>query len=106
MVMFNMVKYIMDNKKSENNLIQFVVKDTVYNQEALVILTPPSHGGIAYGFDRLLAILLGESSIREVIAFPKTGDGRDLMMDAPSEITKKQLDELHIGVKKIEKVNS
>ncbi len=58
----------------------------------------PPHGGIAYGFDRLLATLLNETSIREVIAFPKTGDGRDLMMDAPSEIYPAQLKELHIKV--------
>ncbi|MCX6721240.1 MAG: aspartate--tRNA ligase [Candidatus Staskawiczbacteria bacterium] len=61
--------------------------------------TPP-HGGIAYGSDRFLQILLGEINIREVIAFPKTGDGRDLMMDAPSEISKKQLEELHIKIAK------
>ncbi len=58
----------------------------------------PPHGGIAYGFDRLLTSLLNETSIREVIAFPKTGDGRDLMMDAPSEIYPKQLEELHIAI--------
>ena len=59
----------------------------------------PAHGGIAIGIDRLLAILLGEPNIREVIAFPKTGDGRDLMMQAPSEVSKEQLDELGIQVK-------
>lgn len=58
----------------------------------------PPHGGIAYGLDRFLATLLNEKSIREVIAFPKTGDGRDLMMDAPSEIYPKQMKELHIKV--------
>ena len=56
----------------------------------------PPHGGIASGLDRLLAMLLGEKTIREVIAFPKTGDSRDLMMDAPSEISKTQLKELKI----------
>jgi aspartyl-tRNA synthetase len=56
----------------------------------------PPHGGIAWGLDRLFAILLNEPNIREVIAFPKTGDGRDFMMQAPSEISKKQLQELHI----------
>lgn len=56
----------------------------------------PPHGGIAPGIDRLAMILAGESSIREVIAFPKTGDGRDLMMGAPSEIDPKQLKELNI----------
>ena len=60
----------------------------------------PPHGGIAWGLDRLLALLLGEPNIREVIAFPKTGDARDPMMDAPSDIEKKQLDELHIDIRK------
>lgn len=60
----------------------------------------PPHGGIAIGLDRVLAILLGESSIREVIAFPKTGDSRDLMMDVPSEVSKEQLKELHIKIEK------
>ena len=58
----------------------------------------PPHGGIGSGLDRLIALLQNEPNIREVIAFPKTGDGRDLMMDAPSEITKEQLKELHIKV--------
>jgi len=59
--------------------------------------TPP-HGGIALGIDRDLSILQNEPDIREVIAFPKTGDGRDLMMDFPSEVDKKQLKELHIKI--------
>ena len=58
----------------------------------------PPHGGIGSGLDRLIALLQNEPNIREVIAFPKTSDGRDLMMDAPSEITKEQLKELHIKV--------
>lgn len=60
----------------------------------------PPHGGIAFGIDRFIAILQNEPNIREVIAFPKTGDGRDLMMDAPSEIDKTQLKELGIEIKK------
>jgi len=60
----------------------------------------PPHGGIAPGLDRLIMILQGEPNIREVIAFPKTGDGRDLMMGAPSEVDKKQLDELGLKLKK------
>ncbi|NOY35768.1 MAG: aspartate--tRNA ligase [bacterium] len=60
----------------------------------------PPHGGIAFGLDRIVAILKNEPSIREVIAFPKTGDSRDLMMDAPSEISQEQLDELGIEIKK------
>ncbi len=58
----------------------------------------PPHGGIAFGLDRLFAILQNEPNIREVIAFPKTGDGRDLMIDAPSGVDKKQLKELNIKI--------
>ncbi len=60
----------------------------------------PPHGGIAWGLDRLIMILAGEANIREVTAFPKTGDGRDLMMGAPSEIEEKQLKELHLKIDK------
>ena len=67
----------------------------------------PPHGGIALGLDRDLSILQNEPDIREVIAFPKTGDGRDLMMHAPSEVSKKQLEELgiKISVPKTSKTN-
>jgi aspartyl-tRNA synthetase len=58
----------------------------------------PPHGGFAPGLDRLVMILAGEPNIREVIAFPKTGDGRDLMMDAPSSMEDKQLKDLHIKI--------
>jgi aspartyl-tRNA synthetase len=54
----------------------------------------PPHGGIAVGWDRFVSLVLGESNIREVMAFPKTGDGRDLMIQTPSEIDKEQLNEL------------
>ncbi len=60
----------------------------------------PPHGGIAWGLDRLVAILTGELNIREVFSFPKTGDGRDLMMNAPSEILEGQLKELGISIQK------
>jgi len=60
----------------------------------------PPHGGIASGLDRLVAVLQNEPNIREVIAFPKTGDGRDLMMDSPGEVDKGQLKELGLKVEK------
>jgi aspartyl-tRNA synthetase len=63
--------------------------------EALSFGAPP-HGGIAWGLERLLMLLANEESIREVMAFPKTGDGRDLMMGAPSEVESNQLKELHL----------
>lgn len=65
--------------------------------EALDYGSPP-HGGIAWGFDRLMMILEKELNIREVMAFPKTGDGRDFMMDAPSEVEPNQLEELHLKI--------
>jgi aspartyl-tRNA synthetase len=65
--------------------------------EALEYGTPP-HGGIALGLDRIVAILAGESSIREVIAFPKTANALDLMAGAPSPVELKQLRELHLKI--------
>jgi aspartyl-tRNA synthetase len=67
--------------------------------EALEYGTPP-HGGIALGLDRLCALLAGESSIREVIAFPKTAAAVDLMSDAPSPVDEHQLRELRLRVAK------
>ena len=63
----------------------------------------PPHGGLAFGFDRWVSILAGLDSIRDTIAFPKNNSGRDMMIDAPSEIDQSQLDELHIDLRPLDK---
>ncbi len=67
--------------------------------EALEYGTPP-HGGIALGWDRINALMAGESNIREVIAFPKTASAVDLMCDSPAGVDQEQLDELGLEIKK------
>jgi len=74
-----------------------IERDFGHMLKALSYGAPP-HGGIAWGLDRLVMILQNEPSIREVIAFPKTGDGRDLLMDAPNDISEAALKAL--GLKK------
>ena len=65
--------------------------------EALGMGCPP-HGGLAVGFDRLMAVMCGAESLREVIAFPKTSVGGELMTGSPSVVTPKELLEYHIKV--------
>jgi aspartyl-tRNA synthetase len=59
----------------------------------------PPHGGIAFGFDRWVALFGGQDSIRDFIAFPKNNAGRDVMIDTPAPIPDQQLDELMITIK-------
>ena len=80
-----------DDKRIQNNFGHML--------KALEFGAPP-HGGIAWGFDRLMMILEKEPNIRETIAFAKTGDGKDLMMNAPAEISDKQKSELGINFSK------
>src|SRR5678815_4451463 len=69
-----------------------------YMLEAFRYGAPP-HGGIALGFDRLIAILCGTPSIRDVIAFPKTAKGACLMTETPTPVSNRQLRDLHLEVK-------
>jgi len=84
---------IMGNKKEE------IQEKFGHILEAFEYGVPP-HGGIATGIDRFVMIMKNEPSIREVMAFPKTGDGRDLMMNSPSKIDERQLKELKLKIGK------
>ena len=65
----------------------------------------PPHAGIAPGVDRMVMLLSGEDTIREVIPFPMNKNAQDIMMDAPGYVTDKQLEELHISVTATEEAN-
>ena len=59
----------------------------------------PPHGGIAFGFDRMVTLMAGAGAIRDVIAFPKTQRGQDLLTGAPTPVTEQQLRELHLRLR-------
>lgn len=90
---FEAVLKIMNYNKKE------IDKNFGHMIEAFEYGAPP-HGGIAYGVERLVMILAGEEYLRETQAFPQTGSGRTSVMDAPSEVDKKQLDELGLKIVK------
>lgn len=79
-----------------------IEKNFSHMLRALASGTPP-HGGLAFGFDRLIMLLQNEPNIREVIPFAKTGEGRDPMMESPSEVSSEQLIELGLRISKEEK---
>jgi aspartyl-tRNA synthetase len=73
------------------------MKDFSHLFEALRAGCPP-HAGIALGLDRLIAVMLGVDSVRDVIAFPKSGKGEDLLVKSPSRMTPEQLETYHLAV--------
>jgi aspartyl-tRNA synthetase len=88
------------------DVLQISPEETIvrfgYLLEAFRYGAPP-HGGIALGFDRLIAILCGTPSIRDVIAFPKTAKGTCLMTETPTPVSPRQLRDLHLEVKAAKK---
>jgi len=90
------------NEEIQSKVFEFLGIDEEEQKEKFGFLLDalkfgaPPHGGIAWGLDRLIQIITGAESIREVIAFPKNKEARDLMLDAPSSLADKQLKEVHI----------
>ena len=80
------------SEKESNDQFGFLINSFKYGA--------PPHGGIAIGFDRLVAILNGNESIRDFIAFPKNNQGKDIMLNSPSSISKEQLEELGLKINK------
>jgi len=78
------------SEKESNDQFGFLINSFKYGA--------PPHGGIAIGFDRLVAILNGQESIRDFIAFPKNNQGKDIMLNSPSSISKEQLEELDLKI--------
>ena len=80
------------SEKESNDQFGFLINSFKYGA--------PPHGGIAIGFDRLVAILNGNESIRDFIAFPKNNQGKDIMLNSPSSVSKEQLEELGLKINK------
>jgi len=85
-----MFKHLGFSKEEANEQFGFLMNAFEYGA--------PPHGGIAFGLDRLVAILGGQESIRDFIAFPKNNSGRDVMINSPSKLDPDQLDELNLKI--------